>query len=134
MEVNNFKGTPIHRFDFKNFAKMPVAAGGWDDDEAHVTVRDLVKHFAHREGGVHYDGDFADNALLTRLMESDRRAMDLTMLALGRVVLHALEPLAYKIMIDLAGWLDPHRAAGMLQIDGTMYRLVQSFKVPDAQQ
>jgi hypothetical protein len=64
-----------------------------------ATVQDLILHYANREGGVHYDPQPADVPALRRLTAGHERALRLTVLAVGRVVHRALEPLAGRVVL-----------------------------------
>ncbi len=64
-----------------------------------ATVADLIKHFANREGGVHYDPSVSHHPLLERLRAEHDMALRLTLLAAGRILHRAMEPLAVRIAL-----------------------------------
>lgn len=70
-----------------------------------ATVEDLILHFSNREGGVHWDPTPAKHPLLERTLVSNDLALRQTLLATGRVIHRALEPLAVRVGLDL---LDGH--------------------------
>lgn len=76
------------------------------NDEGRVTIAELIRYFAHNAGGVHYDGRPPSDPFFAALVAADLRSLQLTLLAVGRVVYRALEPLALQIATDETGWLD----------------------------
>ena len=64
-----------------------------------VTVHELIKHYANREGGVHVDPEPPDAPLLREVLGSHEEALRLTVVAVGRVVHRALEPLAARVLL-----------------------------------
>jgi hypothetical protein len=80
----------LHRF----LDHDPILRG-----EDRVTVRELIKHYANREGGVHYDDSPPDSTLLDDVRAESEEALRLTVLAAGRIVYRGLEPLAAAVML-----------------------------------
>ncbi len=67
---------------------------------AEVSVHQLVKHYANREGGVHYDAArAADSPLLEDVRGDGDEALRLTVVAIGRVLVRALEPLVARVLL-----------------------------------
>ncbi|MFF0281780.1 hypothetical protein ACFYSW_15850 [Rhodococcus aetherivorans] len=68
---------------------------------ADVTVRDLIKHFANREGGVHFGpGGKSTNSTLEAMRgQADQQLRD-TLAGVGRVAVRALEPLAAAVVLE----------------------------------
>ncbi|MFC7572005.1 hypothetical protein ACFQX8_05870 [Klenkia terrae] len=64
-----------------------------------VTIRELIKHYANREGGVHYDAAPPEKELLAHLRAESESALRLTVLAAGRIIYRGLEPLAAAVML-----------------------------------
>lgn len=70
-----------------------------------VTVRQLIKHYANREGGVHYDsGGRSANEFIEQIRGFADEDLRRTVLACGRVVLRALEPIAVAVMLREQPW------------------------------
>ncbi|PPA56708.1 hypothetical protein BAW75_05480 [Micromonospora chalcea] len=86
----------LHTGNVDEFLKHRVVEAG----ELGVTVQQLVKHYANREGGVHYDPTPPDLPLLVALRGEHDLALRLTVLAIGRIVHRALEPLAACIVLS----------------------------------
>ncbi|MEV5210958.1 hypothetical protein AB0K35_26135 [Micromonospora sp. NPDC053740] len=78
------------------FLRYRVAVAG----ELGVTASQLVTHYANREGGVHYDSTPPILPLLGALRGDHDYALRLTVLAIGRIVHRALEPLAARIVLS----------------------------------
>lgn len=70
----------------------------------HVDVITLVKQYANREGGVHYDPTPPDSALLRDVLDLSEPAVRLTVLAAARIVYGALEPVASTIVLQRYEW------------------------------
>lgn len=68
-----------------------------------ITLKWLVRHLAHDEGGVHVGMSKDTPERLRRVYEADRRLLMWTMTALGRVVVRAYEPLVFHLVR-----IDPH--------------------------
>lgn len=70
-----------------------------------ATVRDLIKHYANREGGVHYDptGRSANEFIeqIRHFADEDLRMM---IIACGRIVVRALEPMAVVLTLKDKPW------------------------------
>jgi hypothetical protein len=92
-----------------NTVPMSPRAGNLDAFRRHdavvrgaqvVNIQEIVTHYANREGGVHYDSRPAKSALLSELLPEHDLAVCLTVLAIGRIVHKALEPLAARIALS----------------------------------
>lgn len=98
---------------YKVVREAPPATPGGDVAQVKspptATVRDLIRHFAHREGGVHYGSGETEHPLLQRVRHSDDMPLRLTLLAAGRIVHRALEPLAVRVALHS---LDGHYGVG----------------------
>ncbi|MEW2444840.1 hypothetical protein [Micromonospora marina] len=89
-DVERASLAPPSRDKMDKFLKYHVVVAG----KQNVTVEQLVTHYANREGGVHYDPTPPDSPLLGALRGDHDHALRLTVLAIGRIVHRALEPLA----------------------------------------
>jgi hypothetical protein len=86
---------PPHEASLDGF----LAHGAIVRDDSTVTVKELIKHYANREGGVHYDGTPATPLIEDIRVESEE-ALRLTVLSVGRVAYRGLEPLASAVMLS----------------------------------
>ncbi len=66
----------------------------------HVRVKEVIQHYAHREGGVHFDASPADNAALEVIRQASELALRMTLIAISRIAYRALEPLAARIVLE----------------------------------
>ncbi len=70
-----------------------------------ATVRELIKHYANREGGVHYDptGKSANQFIeqIRHFADEDLRMM---IVACGRIVVRTLEPMAVMLTLKDKPW------------------------------
>jgi hypothetical protein len=73
-----------------------------DDPDGIVTVVELVSHYANRLGGVHYDPT-PGKAVLVKALEQSAIDLNLTMSAIGRIVIRALDPLAARLFMNDLG-------------------------------
>jgi hypothetical protein len=64
-----------------------------------LTVQELISHYAHWEGGVHFKTSPPQSDLLSDIREESEEALRLTVLAIGRIIHRALTPLSVHIVI-----------------------------------
>lgn len=95
---------PPHTGNVEKFLKSPVVDTKGENGMVEVSVRELIKHYANREGGVHYGAGQSENSIL----EDSRRFADedfrYTILACGRIVYRTLEPLAAAALLRNVPW------------------------------
>lgn len=84
--------------DRDGLARTRVA--GLFRSEQVATVRDLVRLYANHLGGVHLEMEKSPNELLLALREHDPSLVRQMMLAVGRVVHRALDPLATLLTME----------------------------------
>ncbi|UKJ63941.1 hypothetical protein H1Q78_00095 [Cellulosimicrobium cellulans] len=85
----------LHTEGLKEFLKQPVISVPGH----RVTIRELIKHYANVEGGVHVAVEReSPNAVLSAALESEHQEEVLrqTLVAVGRVTYRALEPVMLK--------------------------------------
>ncbi|MGN2634596.1 hypothetical protein ACTD5D_30935 [Nocardia takedensis] len=92
--------------DFETFLSAKVMDRPLPGESPQVaTVRDLVKHYANREGGVHYDssGKRANEFLeqVRGFADEDLRMM---IIACGRIIVRALEPMVGVVILKDKPW------------------------------
>ncbi len=87
--------SPPREGDLAAFLRVPVVQYGGEN----ATVLDLVRHFANREGGIHFDPKQAETPLLELVRREEDEGLRLTLVATGRVVYRALEPLAARVAL-----------------------------------
>ena len=81
------------------FMKVPmilqgsVAGGEQMMDLPKVTVKEVVKLYAHKLGGVHLDPQGSENPLLIKAQRVAPEAVVSAIAAVGRIVVRALDPL-----------------------------------------
>ncbi|MGV1005147.1 MAG: hypothetical protein ACOYEV_10390 [Candidatus Nanopelagicales bacterium] len=69
-------------------------------DGSSTTPAAIVSDYANRRGGVHYDPRDPRDPLLSDVRAKSSRSLDLTMLAIGRIVYQAIEPLAARVFVS----------------------------------
>jgi hypothetical protein len=70
-----------------------------------ATVRDLIKHYANREGGVHYGpGGKSTNEFIEQIRDFADEDLRRTVVACGRIILRALEPIAVAVTLKDKPW------------------------------
>ena len=70
-----------------------------------ATVRDLIKHYANREGGVHYDpGGKSANEFIEQIRDFADEDLRRTVSACGRIVVRALEPIVVAATLKDKPW------------------------------
>ncbi|WP_433733520.1 hypothetical protein ACQP0C_15035 [Nocardia sp. CA-129566] len=70
-----------------------------------VSVRELIKHYANREGGVHYGtGEKIVSEFIEQIRDFADEDMRRTILACGRIIVRALEPMAAALMLKDTPW------------------------------
>ena len=76
--------------NFNKFLGSPVVDPRRGGVMQTATVRDLIKHYANREGGVHYDqGGKSTNELIEQIRDFAGDELRRTVLACGRIVVRA---------------------------------------------
>ena len=67
-----------------------------------VTTKQLLGHYANRQGGVHHDNRPAQVPLLADVLNMSERAANQTVLAATRILYSALEPVAVDAFLRMA--------------------------------
>ncbi|WP_350493606.1 hypothetical protein [Rhodococcus sp. (in: high G+C Gram-positive bacteria)] len=88
----------------EQFLKSPVIDARKENGMVEVTVRELIKHYANREGGVHYGAGKSENATLEKARTFADEDLRYTILACGRIVYRTLEPLAAAALLRDVPW------------------------------
>ena len=89
----------------KFLATKVVDRLGTRDVQQSATVRDLIKHYANREGGVHHDpGGKSTNEFIEQIRHFADEDLRRTLLACGRIVVRTLEPMAAALMLKDTPW------------------------------
>jgi hypothetical protein len=103
---------PPQALKASKFLKWKIVHASVGGRKESVTVHELTKHFANTQGGVHFDrqGKSA-SAPLDRLPLQAESPLLYTLVALGRITVKALEPIASAILL--------RRLPG--QVGGTRY-------------
>lgn len=73
-------------------------------DNGPITVGQLIKHYANREGGVHYDESPADESTIEDIRLTSDEPLRHTILSAGRIVCRAMEPLAAALLLADRPW------------------------------
>ena len=70
-----------------------------------ATVRDLIRHYANREGGVHHDpGGKSTNDFIEEIRDFADEDLRLIIVACGRIIVRALEPMAAALTLKDIPW------------------------------
>lgn len=77
------------------FLQYPVFLGSGRS----ARVKDLILHYAHREGGVHLDERPAKIPVIDHLKHHYEDAPKATMVAVGRIIARTLEPVAARLVM-----------------------------------
>ena len=89
---------------FDDFLKWGVIVKRIDDEWKPVSVRELVKHYANREGGVHFGQGKSSHPILEEIREFADEDLRRTILACGRITYRAMEPLAAALLLRDVAW------------------------------
>lgn len=100
----DFLSFPPRTGNVEKFLKSPVIDTRGENGMIEVTVRDLIKHYANREGGVHYGSGKSENAILEEIRSHADEDLRYTILACGRIVYRTLEPLAAAALLRDVPW------------------------------
>lgn len=90
---------PRSRDEFLRYAPFASAAKE-DGSDTEATVLDIITMYANQLGGVHWDPAKVKHPLLRELLAIDEAYLRQTMVAIGRTVYRALEPLAYYVILS----------------------------------
>lgn len=95
---------PPQTGNVEKFLKSPVVDTRDENGMVEVSVRELIKHYANREGGVHYGAGKSENSTLEHARTFADEDLRYTILACGRIVYRTLEPLAAAALLRDVPW------------------------------
>lgn len=103
---NLFESSKPKQGSVVDFMKVEVLRQAPPPEQQHepqptATVKDLIRHFANLEGGVHWDPKLAKNSVIESLRGAADEPLRQTLLAVGRIVHRALDPLAVRVALSM---------------------------------